>query len=117
MRWSEPEPAVESLALYRGVNGDPSVDAQLLGNGDLRLLSIQRQGVWAYSDIDTIAWWSWHTVSRADLPRLTGDGGDILQAVRAAVAPTDDGVVGRFQAWIAEHGVTAAWDSYDEREA
>ncbi|SNY56519.1 hypothetical protein SAMN05421748_117179 [Paractinoplanes atraurantiacus] len=108
---------MKSLALYRGPNGDPSVDVQLLGNGDLRLLSIQRQGVWVYSDIDTIAWWSWYTVSRADLTRLTGEGGDVLETVRAAVAPEDDGVVKRFQAWLAERGVTAAWNSYDEREA
>ncbi len=121
-----PEPAVTSLMLHRGAHGDPTLEAQLVGNGDLRLLSIMRDGVWRYSDIDTIGWWTWHTVSRADLPRLVGAGGDVLEAVRAAVVPgagdeTDDGrrvagIVRRFEVWLAAHGVPFTQDSYDEHE-
>jgi hypothetical protein len=126
MRWDRPEPAVASLVLHRGAHGDPTVEAQLIGNGDLRLLSIQRSGVWMYSEIDTIGWWTWHTVSHADLPRLAGAGADVLEAVRAAVAPvaedeTDDlervsGIVRRFVAWLDERGVPYTRDAYDERE-
>src|SRR5688572_6284940 len=115
MRRYEPEPAVASVLLYRGAGGDPTVEAQVLANGDLRLLSIQRAGVWMYSDIDTIGWWTWHTVRHADLARLVGAGGNVLEAVRAAVAPADGeetgddarmgGVFGRFEAWLAERGV------------
>ena len=126
MRRYEPAPAVRSVVLHRGAHGDPTLDAQLLGNGDLRLLSIQRDGVWMYSEIDTIGWWTWHTVSHADLPRLVGEGGDVLEAVRAAVATggedeTDDGkrisgIIRRFVAWLGEHGVPYTQDSYDEHE-
>jgi hypothetical protein len=123
VRLHPPEPAVRSIPLYRGANGDPTVEAQLVGNGDLRLLSIQRAGVWEYSDIDTVGWWTWRTVGGADLPRLVDPGGDILEAVRAATAPapdadTDDrrvaAIVGRFEAWLAAHGVSYTYDSYDE---
>jgi hypothetical protein len=117
-----------ALVIYSGVSGsgDPTVEAQLIGNGDLRLLSIQRDGVWMYSDVDTIGWWTWHTVNHADLPQLVGAGGDVLEAVRAAVAPgaedeTNDqkrvgGIFRRFEAWLAEHGVRYTQDSYDEHE-
>jgi hypothetical protein len=112
--------------LYRGANGDPTVEAQVIGNGDLRLLVIQRDGVWRFSDIDTIGWWTWYTVSRADLPRLVGKGGHVLAAVQAAVAPgdedeTDDagtmgGISRRFLEWLNVHGVPYTEDSFDERE-
>jgi hypothetical protein len=119
----EPEPAVRTLVIYRGAHGDPTVEAQLTGAGDLRLLSIQRAGVWAFSDVDTIGWWSWHTVDRADLPRLFDGGADVLEAVRAAVAPVaaDDGAVAetvrRFEAWLIDRGVRSTQGSYDEHES
>ncbi len=126
MSSGEPEPAVRSVVLHRGAGGDPTVEAQLVADGDLRLLSIQRAGVWVFSDVDTIGWWTWYTVGRTDLPRLVGEGGDVLAAVRAAVAPgaedeTDDGrrvagIFRRFEAWLDEHGVRAVRDSFDERE-
>ncbi|WP_432968380.1 hypothetical protein [Dactylosporangium sp. CA-233914] len=127
MRWRRPEPAAKSMVIYRGADGDPTVEAQLVGNGDLRLLSIRRSGVWVFSDVDTIGWWNWHTVSRADLSRLVGAGGDVLEAVRVAVAPgaedeTDDeqrvgGIFRRFEAWLIERGVRFTQDAYDEHEA
>src|SRR5689334_22133777 len=106
--------------------GDPSVEAQLMGNGDLRLLSIRRAGVWYFSDIDTIAWWTWHTVGRADVIRLVPAGGDVLSAVRDVVAPAlasgsaDERVAGLHRLcaeWLTAHGVSAGYDSYDEHEA
>lgn len=103
--------------LYRGPDGDPTVEAQLLGDGDLRLLSIRRAGVWVFSDFDTIGWWAWHTVRSADLPRLVGEGGDVLEAVRAAVAAEGEGAIfRRFEEWLAEHGVPYTQESYDEHE-
>lgn len=121
----EPEPAIRSLVLYRGASGDPTVEAQLLGSGDLRLLSIRRDGVWLYSDVDTIGWWTWYTVSGADLPRLVGAGGDVLAAVQAVVAAVpedqaDSATMGeisrRFVEWLNEHGVRYTEGSFDERE-
>jgi hypothetical protein len=130
MRTSPPDPAVSSLTIYRGANGDPTVEAQLTGAGDLRLLSIRRGGVWVFSDIDTIGWWTWHTVDRADLPRLVDEGDDVLEATQAAVSPrageedadetNDEERVGaifrRFESWLHAHGVPHTQDSYDEHE-
>ena len=118
MRYREPEPAARSLLIFRGPTGDPTVEAQLTGDGDLRLLSIRRDGVWMYSEIDTIGWWTWRTVRRADLPELVGQVDDVLAAVQAAVAPADDetGVVLRFEAWLSERGVPYTRDSWDEHE-
>jgi hypothetical protein len=129
MQTDEPDAAVTSVAVFRGAErgGDPSVDAQLVGNGDLQLLAIRRAGVWVYSEIDTIGWWTWHTVRQTDLPRLVGAGGDVLAAVRAAVAPGDEpdeaddehrvaAIFRRFEAWLAAHGVPFTRHSYDEHE-
>jgi hypothetical protein len=112
--------------LHRGANGDPTLEAQLVGNGDLRLMQIRRDGVWVFSDITTIGWWTWHTVSGADLPRLVGADGDVLAAVQAVVAPDAEdrtggdermvAIVRRFEAWLTEHGVRYTKDSYDESE-
>src|SRR5689334_8264880 len=124
MGYTEPERAVRSLVLHKG---DPEATAQLLGGGDLRLLTILRADVWRFSDIDIVGWWTWHTVARADVPRLVGAAADVLAAVQAVVAPTaadaaaetDDpkrvsGIVSRFTAWLAEHDVPYTTGSYDE---
>ena len=126
MQYTEPEPAVRSLVLHEG---DPNATAQLLGNGDLRLLTIRRADVWRYSFIDIIGWWTWDTVAEADLPRLVDADVDVLATVQAVVArgsedaddETDDekrvnDIVDRFRAWLAEHDVPHTTGSYDERE-
>src|SRR5689334_18256748 len=121
MGYTEPERAVRSLVLHKG---DPEATAQLLGSGDLRLLTILRADVWRFSDIDIVGWWTWHTVARADVPRLVGADTDVLAAVQAVVGTPEDGetddqkrvsgIVGRFTAWLAEHGVPYTAGSYDE---
>ena len=119
-RTVQPEPAARSLRVFvRSERTYDLVEIQLLANGDLRLL--QTLAGWAvalYVNEYVQFWKIWYTVDAADVPRLVGAAPDVLEAVRAELAPRQDDaseegfkIAARFCDWLTSKGV-----AYTNRE-
>ena len=117
-----PPPAARAVTLYDGGDGSShfTVRAELLPDGDLRLLRINTGyfvARYAGEYLDRWLWWS--LVDHAEVPALVEPGGDVLDAVRVVVSgpapPTSaEEAEARFHAWLDSRQVPRSHHEYDE---
>jgi hypothetical protein len=110
-----------SLVLFeeRDARDYTRIEAQLLYNGDLRLMRVNAGDAVARFANEYISQWLWWiTVDSSHLPALRGEAGDVLDVVREVAAvplPADPKEVEhRFSAWLESKGVPHTSDQYDD---
>jgi hypothetical protein len=121
-RSTAPARAQRSVRVFEHSNemGRFSISADLLDNGDLRLLRVNTGkfvALFANEYLDRWLWW--RLVDHDHVPALAEPGEDILETVRAVIAgdapaASPEEAEARFGAWLEGRQVPSSYHEYDE---